>query len=113
MADALQKSAIPVDIHIEKFFDVPIVKNVLAWGHLLSKDDHAHFALYRILREHLGETWANTFFQSMDKTTIEEKLDQLKSQAKESKEITFVMQSFETLQKSFRLNQNRFQVCSE
>ena len=36
----------------------------------------------------------------MDKTTIEEKLDQLKSQAKESKEITFVMQSFETLQKS-------------
>ena len=45
MADALQKSAIPVDIHIEKFFDVPIVKNVLAWGHLLSKDDHAHFAL--------------------------------------------------------------------
>lgn len=100
MADALQKSAIPVDIHIEKFFDVPIVKNVLAWGHLLSKDDHAQIALYRILREHLGETWANSFFQSMEKTTIEEKLDQLKSQAKESKEITFVMQSFETLQKS-------------
>jgi DNA helicase-2/ATP-dependent DNA helicase PcrA len=102
MADALQRSAIPVDIHIEKFFDVPIVKNVLAWGHLLSKDDHAHFALYRILREHLGETWANTFFQSMDKTTIEEKLDQLKSQGKESKEITFVMHSFETLQESLR-----------
>ncbi|MEO2185257.1 MAG: ATP-dependent DNA helicase, partial [bacterium] len=102
MADALQKSAIPVDIHIEKFFDVPIVKNILAWGHLLSKDDHAHFALYRILREHLGETWANTFFQSMDKTTIEEKLDQLKSQGKESKEITFVMHSFETLQESLR-----------
>ncbi|GIT57489.1 MAG: hypothetical protein Ct9H300mP18_09180 [Candidatus Neomarinimicrobiota bacterium] len=30
ISDSMQKAAIPVDIHIEKFFDVPIVKNVLS-----------------------------------------------------------------------------------
>ena len=30
-AGAMQKSAIPVDIHIEKFFNVPVVKDVLAY----------------------------------------------------------------------------------
>ena len=47
-ADAMQKSGIPVDIHIEKFFDVPIVKDVLAWGHLILKDEIARYGMPNI-----------------------------------------------------------------
>ena len=41
VSESMQKAAIPVDIHIEKFFDVPIVKDVLSWGHLIVKDHKA------------------------------------------------------------------------
>ncbi|HIB04513.1 MAG TPA: ATP-dependent helicase [Candidatus Marinimicrobia bacterium] len=99
-ADALQKSAIPVDIHIEKFFDVPIVKDVLAWGHLICKDDQANIALYRILRERLDNNWTSEFFQSMVRTSIEEKLDQLTKRITESSEIGTVLNSIASLQKS-------------
>ena len=99
-ADALQKSAIPVDIHIEKFFDVPIVKDVLAWGHLICKDDQANIALYRILRERLDDNWTSEFFQSMVRTSIEEKLDQLTKRITESSEIGTVLNSIASLQKS-------------
>ncbi|GIT74362.1 MAG: hypothetical protein Ct9H300mP29_3560 [Candidatus Neomarinimicrobiota bacterium] len=55
IASAMQKAAIPVDIHIEKFFDVPIVKDVLAWGHLINHDRQSEIALYRILKEQMGK----------------------------------------------------------
>ncbi len=99
-ANTMQNSAIPVDVHIEKFFDVPIVKDVLAWGHLICKDDHADIALFRILRERLGETWASTFFQKMDRTTLDEKLDDLIKNNNESAEISSIMDSVTALQKS-------------
>ena len=99
-ADAMQKSAIPVDIHIEKFFDVPIVKNVLAWGHLVVKDDQADIALFRILRERLGEPWTTTFFQSADRTTFVEKLERLEAMQIESADIAGVLDSIRSLQNS-------------
>jgi DNA helicase-2/ATP-dependent DNA helicase PcrA len=99
-ADAMQKSAIPVDIHIEKFFDVPIVKDVLAWGHLICKDDHADIALFRILRERLGESSTRSFFQQMNRTTIDEKLDQLNKSKNESEDIASMINSITTLQHS-------------
>ena len=51
----MQKSAIPVDIHIEKFFNVPVVKDVLAWAHLISKDNYAEISLFRILKQRVGK----------------------------------------------------------
>ena len=33
IADVLLAQGIPVDLHVEKFFRVPMVKNVLAWTH--------------------------------------------------------------------------------
>jgi len=99
-ADAMQKSAIPVDIHIEKFFDVPIVKNVLAWGHLIVQDDQADIALFRILRERLGEDWTTAFFQSANRTTLEQKLDKLEAMRTESVDIAGVLDSIGALQDS-------------
>jgi len=99
-AHAIQNAAIPVDIHIEKFFDVPIVKNVLAWGHLICKDENADIALFRILRERLGESWASDFFQKMDRTSIDEKLDELNGRINESPEIDSIVNSITALQES-------------
>lgn len=99
-ADAMQNSAIPVDIYIEKFFDVPIVIDVLAWGHLICKDDQANIALFRILRERIGESWTSTFFQTMNRTTIDEKLDRLINRNNEAEEIAALVDAITTLQQS-------------
>jgi len=99
-ANAMEKAAIPVDIHIEKFFDVPIVKDVLAWGHLICQNDNADIALYRILRERIGETWASDFFRRQERTLIDEKLDALQAIRNNSPEIDTIMNSITALRES-------------
>jgi len=101
ISDSMQKAAIPVDIHIEKFFDVPIVKNVLSWGHLVVKDHKADVALYRILKQQCGEEWTREFFKSLERTSIDDKIIHLDKIKSESKDITFVMESLSTLQKAY------------
>ena len=99
-ANAMQKSAIPVDIHIEKFFDVPIVKDVLAWGHFICKDDYSDIALFRILRGQLGESWAQAFYRQMNKKSVEDKLEQLNKIKNESEEITQLLHSIDSIQQA-------------
>jgi len=105
IASAMQKAAIPVDIHIEKFFDVPIVKDVLAWGHLISHDRQAEIALYRILKQQMGEDWTRTFFRSMEKSSAEEKFQKLESRCDESADLKKFIDSIKYLKQA--LGQNR------
>tara|TARA_B100001750_G_scaffold139877_1_gene111433 strand:+ start:388 stop:3399 length:3012 start_codon:yes stop_codon:yes gene_type:complete len=100
VSDAMQKAAIPVDVHIEKFFDVPIVKNVLSWGHLVIKDHKADIALYRILQQQCGEEWTTKFFKSLERTSIDDKLIHLEKLQTDSTDIGFVLKSLSTLQKA-------------
>ena len=100
VSDAMQKAAIPVDVHIEKFFDVPIVNNVLSWGHLVIKDHKADIALYRILQQQCGEEWTTKFFKSLEGTSIDDKLIHLKKLQADSTDIGFVLKSLSTLQKA-------------
>ena len=100
VSDAMQKAAIPVDVHIEKFFDVPIVKNVLSWGHLVIKDHKADIALYRILQQQCGEEWTTKFFKSLERTSIDDKLIHLKKLQADSTDIGFLLKSLSTLQKA-------------
>ena len=100
VSDAMQKAAIPVDVHIEKFFDVPIVKNVLSWGHLVIKDHKADIALYRILKQQCGEEWTTKFFKSLERTSIDDKLIHLEKLQADSTDIGFVLKSLSTLQKA-------------
>ena len=100
VSDSMQKAAIPVDVHIEKFFDVPIVKNVLSWGHLVVKDHKADIALYRILKQQCGKQWTTRFFKSLERTSIDDKLVHLEKLQSDSTDIAFVLKSFSTLQKS-------------
>ena len=99
-ASVMQQSAIPVDIHIEQFFNVPIVKDVLAWSHLISRDNHAEISLFRILRQRLGNTWTSKFFQKMNKTTLDNKLDELNKYNNHSSEIDSIINSINILQRS-------------
>ena len=100
VSDAMQKAAIPVDVHIEKFFDVPIVKNVLSWGHLVIKDHKADIALYRILQQQCGEEWTTKFFKSLERASIDDKLIHLEKLQADSTDIGFVLKSLSTLQKA-------------
>jgi DNA helicase-2/ATP-dependent DNA helicase PcrA len=100
VSDAMQKAAIPVDVHIEKFFDVPIVKNVLSWGHLVIKDHKADIALYRILQQQCGEEWTTKFFKSLERSSIDDKLIHLEKLQADSTDIGFVLKSLSTLQKA-------------
>ena len=100
VSNAMQKAAIPVDVHIEKFFDVPIVKNVLSWGHLIIKDHKADIALYRILKQQCGEEWTTKFFKSLERTSIDDKLVHLEKLQPDSTDIGFVLKSLSTLNKA-------------
>ena len=102
ISDAMQKSAIPVDIHIEKFFDVPIVKDVLSWSHLILKNKKSDVALYRILKQYLGQEWTTSFFQSVERTSIDKKLIQLEKIIKDSNHILFVIESISNLQIAYQ-----------
>jgi len=105
VSDAMQKTAIPVDIHIEKFFDVPIVKDVLAWGHLINNDSQTEIALFRILCQRKGENWTRAFFHSMSRTSAEEKMHALKDRRNESSELRKLLDALASLKHS--LDQNR------
>ena len=78
MANALAQKAIAVDLHIEKFFHVPIVKNVIAWAHLIQGDDRSQQALYRILIQTTGESQARSFFSITKKLSLNEKMLRLR-----------------------------------
>ncbi len=77
VAEVLQHHSIPVDVHVEKFFSVPLVKEVLAWGHLIQDDYRRETALFRILQQHLGEEWTEEFFRQNRKATATERLNLL------------------------------------
>ena len=105
VSDAMQKAAIPVDIHIEKFFDVSIVKDVLVWGHLINDDSQTEIALFRILCQRMGEDWSRVFFRSMNRISTEEKLHELKDRRNESVELRILFVALASLKHS--LDQNR------
>ena len=89
----------------EKFFDVPIVKDVLAWGHLIRHDKQSEIALYRILKQQMGEDWTRTFFRSMEKSSAEEKFQKLESRCGESADLKKLIDSIKDLNQA--LGQNR------
>ena len=106
LASFLQKSAIPVDIHIEKFFNVPIVKNVLAWAHLVVVDEKSESALFRILKEKMGYKWTSEFYRDMNKNSIDEKFNQLEKLSTQFSDIAWVLETREKILKSYKMKQS-------
>ena len=77
IADVLLAQGIPVDLHVEKFFRVPMVKNVLAWTHFILNDYNSQQSLFRILSQAVGDSWTKKFFRTTRHTIIEEKVTRL------------------------------------
>ena len=102
MADALQQAAIPVDIHVEKFFNVPIVKDVLAWGHLIVEDEQAEAGLFRILKTHLGHDWTSKFYNECQRASIMERMTALAVQAKDNTTVSWILSAREKLLDALR-----------
>jgi len=97
MANALQQAAIPVDIHVEKFFNVPIVKDVLAWGHIIAEDEQAEAGLFRILKTHLGHDWTSKFYNVYQRVSITERVTAMAKQAKDNKTVSWILSAREKL----------------
>ena len=104
MANALQQAAIPVDIHVEKFFNVPIVKDALAWGHVIAEDEQAEAGLFRILKTHLGHDWASNFYNVCQRASITERVAAMEKQAKDNTTVSWVLSAREKLLDTLRKN---------
>ena len=97
MADALQQAAIPVDTHVEKFFNVPIVKDVLAWGHLIAEDEQAEAGLFRILKTLLGHDWASNFYNDCKQATFTERLAAMTKESNNNTTVSWALSVRESL----------------
>lgn len=64
VADNLIRSGLPADIHVEKLFSIPVVKDILAWGHLILDDPQTETALFRILHDAVGYPRARAWFDT-------------------------------------------------
>ena len=113
IANALIQQGIAVDLHIEKFFYVPIVKNVLAWAHLITGDDRSQQALYRILVQTSGESQTRAFFSGAKRFSIYEKMLRLKDNIEnnkadlpDSKSLENMLASYENLIDKLKQKQN-------
>ena len=102
IANALKQVGIPVDIHVEKFFNVPIVKDVLAWGHVIAEDKQAEVGLFRILKTHLGHEWTSNFYNDCHQLSIAERLATMSKQAKDNTTISWVLSAREKLLDTLR-----------
>ena len=84
IADVLLARGIPVDLHVEKFFRVPMVKNVLAWAHFILNDHTSQQSLFRILSQAVGDGWTEHFFRTTSHASVKEKVVSLAEIANES-----------------------------
>ena len=78
------------------------MKDVLSWSHLILKNKKSDVALYRILKQYLGQEWTTSFFQSVERTSIDKKLIQLEKIKKDSNHILFVIESISNLQIAYQ-----------
>ena len=106
LASIIQKSAIPVDIHIEKFFNVPIVKNALAWCHLVVSDEKSEAALFRILKEKMGQKWTSGLYNELNKKSIDERLNTLEKLSIKFPDIAWILSTREKILRSYKQKQN-------
>ena len=116
-ATKLENSGVPVDICIEKFFDVPIVKDIISWGHLISGDDLSNISLFRILKSYMGNDWTSSFFQNMVKTSVDDKIKTLVQIKDENPNIEKILFSIDNLKrlinKNFKVDEIIWEMLSE
>lgn len=53
VAETLQQATIPTDVFVERFFSLPIIRDILAWLYLSYSNYHTEAAFHRLMRKHL------------------------------------------------------------
>ncbi len=53
VADTLEAATIPTDVFVERFFSLPIIRDLLAWFYLCYENPHSEAAFLRLIRVHL------------------------------------------------------------
>ena len=98
-ANSLRDNAIPIDIHIEEFFEVSIIKDILAWAHVIIGDDKAESALFRILKNEVSANYASIFFQRTSRMKIDDRLALLTKNKDKINEIDHIIEVLINLKK--------------
>ncbi|MFQ6674046.1 MAG: ATP-dependent helicase, partial [Fidelibacterota bacterium] len=74
---ALERAFIPVDIFVERFFSIPAIKDVLAWGEIVCNTRKSDSALFRVLVQLVGHPFAGAVFRESKSRTLRDRLQQL------------------------------------
>ena len=61
---------IPTNADFRKFFEIPLIKTIVAWCQIIGNGKYQDIALYRIIREKAGDKVA---FELFNKFNIHEK----------------------------------------
>ena len=64
---ALQKVHVPVFAYLTEYFQIPAIRDVMAWCSLLANGQHQNSALYRILNHYLRDEETLRIFQAFSK----------------------------------------------
>lgn len=83
VAESLQWASIPTDVFVERFFSVPAVRTLLAWGHLICGDSRSEMALFRIHHEYASRSFAERISQALHEDEDDDVIDYKTSKIKE------------------------------
>jgi len=75
MAHALEHAHIPVIAYLIEYFQIPLVRDLMAWCHLIAETRMADTALYRILEHYLDSPELFSLFSRFHKRDSETRLN--------------------------------------
>ena len=80
VATALQQALIPTDVFMERFFGIPIIKDLLAWGHILIDNPKGEAALFRLLVKYFEDHLAKRWYRQHKSQNLNDRIINLKKQ---------------------------------
>ena len=79
LSESLLEANIPVNADFRKFFEIPLIKSIVAWCQIVGNGKYQDIALYRVIRETAGERVAFDLFNKFDLHEKEPRFALLKS----------------------------------
>jgi len=80
VATALQQAFIPTDVFVERFFGIPVIKDILAWGHILFDNPKGEAALFRLLVKYFEDHLAKQWYRKHKSQNLNDRITNLKNQ---------------------------------
>ncbi len=87
-AHQLELAGIPVNVFIAEYFQLPVIRDLLAWCQVAGGGAHSDAAFYRLLSAAVGPNTARKFYQTHPRRDLTSRLELLRPLSKESTELT-------------------------